>query len=174
MTIRSSYSKIPLLIPPKTKTHYWFHLKIRPLLYWKSYLPSLIYFFIHFLWVKATFGSVQKWSWIPLLISVRGGPKIGNCCTLLSKKYSGSLFVWCCLFVCLFYWKSIDTNFIRKHGFSVKDQNSTVNIFCSLLEDGDHSDHFKKMGLRTINQEISLTDHVLEVRIVELSRLFLL
>ena len=67
------YSEITLLRPPKIKTS---------CLLYKPYLQILIYFFLHFphsvyLWLETTFGTVQKWSWRPLLDSPKGGLNIG-------------------------------------------------------------------------------------------------
>ena len=67
------YSEIPLLRPPKIKAFYLLKtLSAKLKLFFASFSTLSVY-----LWLETTFGTVQKWSWRPLLDSPKGGLNIG-------------------------------------------------------------------------------------------------
>ena len=74
--LQGIYSEIPLLRPPKINTFYPLKTLFAKLRWFfsSSFLP-----FLHlvYLWLKTTFGTVQKWSLRPLLDSPKGGLNIG-------------------------------------------------------------------------------------------------
>ena len=81
-TLNNVLSRWLLNINNTVKFRYYDHLKLRHLVYYKPYLQSLSYPFLHFLhpeyiWFETTFGTVQKWSFRPLLDSPKGGLNIG-------------------------------------------------------------------------------------------------
>ena len=66
------YREIPLIRSPEIKQSYLLKLSLLSLSY------SFLYF-LHpvYLWLKTTFGTVQKWSLRPLLNSLKGGLNTG-------------------------------------------------------------------------------------------------